>query len=327
MTSEQKIGHLIKTLGASNPKVIDITENNSGTAKLLTECRILCRMDHKDFYLYFFLQRHPGRTMVFCNSIESVKRLSSLFGYLNSQIMTLHGNMEQKQRLRNLEKFRDNPLSVMIATDVAARGLDIPNVKHVIHYQVPRTSENYVHRSGRTARANNEGIAILLIEPKEVGDYVKLNNTLGRCKANETILINFFQYNSFFSSSAKDLPLFPVSDVHLKAVKERVILAREIELLDLKLRRASERVHTKKKTRKDAEMDSDADSNVDSLVEYRYFVIFIVCTNRYYSFFREEEDHRKLQLGNERRKLKARKHELAYLLTQPLFPLSISDMK
>lgn len=187
MTSEQKIGHLIKTLGASNPKVIDITENNSGTAKLLTECRILCRLDHKDFYLYFFLQRHPGRTMVFCNSIESVKRLSSLFGYLNSQIMTLHGNMEQKQRLRNLEKFRDNPLSVMIATDVAARGLDIPNVKHVIHYQVPRTSENYVHRSGRTARANNEGIAILLIEPKEVKDYVKLNNTLGRCNANETI--------------------------------------------------------------------------------------------------------------------------------------------
>jgi ATP-dependent RNA helicase DDX24/MAK5 len=88
--------------------------------------------------------------------------------------------MIQKQRLKNLERFTANPSCILIATDVAARGLDIPNVKHVIHYQVPKTTENYVHRSGRTARANNEGIAVLMMEPKEVRDYVRLHQNLGR---------------------------------------------------------------------------------------------------------------------------------------------------
>lgn len=88
--------------------------------------------------------------------------------------------MEQKQRLRNLEKFRDNPDSLLLATDVAARGLDIPNVDYVIHYQVPKTAEIYVHRSGRTARANTVGNALLLIEPKELGLYRKLLHTLGK---------------------------------------------------------------------------------------------------------------------------------------------------
>jgi ATP-dependent RNA helicase DDX24/MAK5 len=151
-----------------------------GTAQLLTECRILCKQDEKDFYLYYFLQRHTGRTLVFCNSITAVKRLASVYQYLNCDCGTLHGKMIQKQRLKNLERFTANPNGILIATDVAARGLDIPNVKHVIHYQVPKTTENYVHRSGRTARANNEGIAVLMMEPKEVRDYVRLHQNLGR---------------------------------------------------------------------------------------------------------------------------------------------------
>lgn len=90
--------------------------------------------------------------------------------------------MIQKQRLKNLERFRDSPVGFLIATDVAARGLDIPNVEHVIHYQVPRTSENYVHRSGRTARANKHGITVMFMEPGEVKSYVKLYKTLERSK-------------------------------------------------------------------------------------------------------------------------------------------------
>lgn len=99
--------------------------------------------------------------------------------------------MVQKQRLKNLERFRDNPNGFLIATDVAARGLDIPNVEHVIHYQVPRTSENYVHRSGRTARANKNGITVMLMEPGEVKNYVKLYKTLDRCEYREI----FFFFN------------------------------------------------------------------------------------------------------------------------------------
>lgn len=79
-------------------------------------------------------------------------------------------------------RFRDDSHGILVATDVAARGLDIPSVEHVIHYQTPRTSEGYVHRSGRTARARKEGITVLLIEPNEVSTYVKLCSTLGRGK-------------------------------------------------------------------------------------------------------------------------------------------------
>lgn len=88
--------------------------------------------------------------------------------------------MIQKQRLKNIDRFKSNPLGLLVATDVAARGLDIPLVQHVIHYQVPRTTENYVHRSGRTARANNEGIAVLMMDSSEVKFYTKLYQDLGR---------------------------------------------------------------------------------------------------------------------------------------------------
>lgn len=180
-TAAQKIHNLIEHLGISQPKVVDITKD-SGTAETLTECRIICELSQKDWYLYYFLQRHPGRTIVFCNSIDCVKRLGQLFSLLGCNPRPLHAHMNQRQRLKNLERFTASDSGLLIATDVAARGLDIPKVKHVIHYQVPRTSENYVHRSGRTARANTEGITVLLMEPTEIRDYVKLCRTLKRSK-------------------------------------------------------------------------------------------------------------------------------------------------
>lgn len=110
--------------------------SSSETAHTLTECRLICPLDHKDYYLYYFIQKHPGRTIVFCNSIDCVKRLATLFGLLQCNPLPLHANMIQKQRLKNLERFTADPCGLLIATDVAARGLDIPNVEHVIHYQV-----------------------------------------------------------------------------------------------------------------------------------------------------------------------------------------------
>lgn len=71
---------------------------------------------------------------------------------------------------------------MLIATDVAARGLDIPHIEHVLHYQTPRTSESYVHRSGRTARASRQGITVLLVEPSELTNYLRLCRTLGKSK-------------------------------------------------------------------------------------------------------------------------------------------------
>ena len=141
LTPEEKMQQVMEMIGVkSRPKIVDLTRK-FGTAETLTESRIHCSTVEKDLYLYYFLQQHPGRTIVFCNSIDCVRRLVNLFGLLSTEPLGLHAQMHQKQRLKNLERFTNDVKGFLIATDVAARGLDIPDVEHVVHYQVPRTSE------------------------------------------------------------------------------------------------------------------------------------------------------------------------------------------
>lgn len=194
LTPEEKLQKIVDMLGINNPKIVDITKG-TGTSSTLTECRISCPIEEKDYYVYYFLQKHPGRTLIFCNSIGCVKRLSTLLALLNCHPLPLHASMQQRQRLKNLERFRDTENSILVATDVAARGLDIPCVDHVLHYQTPRTSESYVHRSGRTARASREGITILLMEPNEFKNYIKLCKTLGKSMLQVFCLFVFYVSN------------------------------------------------------------------------------------------------------------------------------------
>ncbi|NXR15494.1 DDX24 helicase, partial [Semnornis frantzii] len=203
-----KLELLMEKVGIkSKPKVIDLTRKEA-TVETLTETRIHCNTNEKDYYLYYFLLQYPGRTMVFANSIDCVKRLSSLLTILNCDPLPLHANMHQKQRLKNLERFAERESCVLLTTDVAARGLDIPNVQHVIHYQVPRTSELYVHRSGRTARAASEGLSLLLIGPDDLINFRKIYKTLEK---------------------SEELPFFPVETKCMTSIKERMNLARQIE--------------------------------------------------------------------------------------------------
>ena len=85
--------------------------------------------------------QHPGRTLVFANSKDCLRRLVAVFTLLQCSPLPLHADMHQRQRLKNLDRFSENIKGLLIASDVAARGLDIPHVDHVIHYQVPRTME------------------------------------------------------------------------------------------------------------------------------------------------------------------------------------------
>jgi ATP-dependent RNA helicase DDX24/MAK5 len=158
------------------PKFVD-TNPISQMAENLKEGLIQCGDLEKDLYLYATLLLQPThRTLVFTNAISTVRRLTPFLQSLNLPAFSLHSDMEQKARLRSLERFKAPPTpgtqgtqdsTILIATDVAARGLDIPNIDLVIHYHVPRTADDYVHRSGRTARANQAGISILLSGPKE----------------------------------------------------------------------------------------------------------------------------------------------------------------
>ncbi|KAI5702984.1 hypothetical protein M8J75_006359 [Diaphorina citri] len=212
---DPSIKRLQDLLNIKSPKIVDLTEK-IGITKTLTESKILCKHDEKDSYLYYFILQHPGRTLVFCNSISSVKRLTQLLTMLKCSPLPLHASMNQRQRLKNLDRFRDQNNSILLATDVAARGLDIPGIEHVIHYHVPRTSEIYIHRSGRTARANNEGLTLVLIESDEIPLYIKMFNSLEK---------------------KVDLPDFPIDESVLSLIKKRIDLAKSIEYLESKIKK------------------------------------------------------------------------------------------
>ena len=113
-------------------------------------------------------------SLVFCNYRESVERVGN---YLSSKKMyneVFHGGMEQQDREKALYKFRNGSCNVFISTDLASRGLDIPDIDNVIHYHLPVNEESFIHRNGRTARWEATGNAFMLLHAEEkMPDYVK----------------------------------------------------------------------------------------------------------------------------------------------------------
>ncbi|RSM08113.1 ATP-dependent RNA helicase MAK5 [Fusarium oligoseptatum] len=168
-SDEEKMAYLMKCLKfRGEPKFIDVNPV-SQMADGLKEGLIECGAMEKDLYLYTVLILNPGRrTLVFTNSISAVRRLTPLLSNLNMTALPLHSQMAQKARLRSLERFTAARNSVLIATDVAARGLDIKEVDQVLHYHVPRSADTYIHRSGRTARGESSGVSVILCAPEEV---------------------------------------------------------------------------------------------------------------------------------------------------------------
>ncbi len=149
----------------------------------LSQAVMECADDQRDAYLYATLYVHEGRAVVFTNSISVTQHLTSVLRAVNIDALPLHAHMQQSQRLAVIDKFRSRPRGVIVATDVAARGIDIPNVELVIQYHVPRSPETYVHRAGRTARAGKPGKSVLLVTAKEHPELERLRFVLGAAAA------------------------------------------------------------------------------------------------------------------------------------------------
>ncbi|XP_052257980.1 ATP-dependent RNA helicase DDX24-like [Dreissena polymorpha] len=244
MDEKTKLIYLMKKMGLKHkPKVVDLT-TKMGTVDSLTEARINCTKEEKDIYLYYFLKQYPGRTLVFANSKDCIRRLVSLFGLLQCQPLPLHADMHQRQRLKNLDRFTANPRGLLLASDVAARGLDIPNVQHVIHYQVPHTVENYVHRSGRTARANKEGLSVMIVGPDDVKNYRKIISTLNK---NE------------------DLPMFPTEQEYVAEIRNRVNLVRKIESEEYRFKKKKRQNEWFEKAAEEAGIDIEDEGLLDDI--------------------------------------------------------------
>jgi ATP-independent RNA helicase DbpA len=115
--------------------------------------------------LVCYLGHEP--TLVFCNHREAVDRIDELLSAEGVVHDTFHGGLEQDERERALLKFRNGSHQILVTTDLASRGLDIPEIKNIIHYQSAATEEAFIHRNGRTARMNAEGTAWLVLAEKE----------------------------------------------------------------------------------------------------------------------------------------------------------------
>ncbi|ELU02510.1 hypothetical protein CAPTEDRAFT_152919 [Capitella teleta] len=238
LSIEKKLEVLMGQVGMrERPKIIDLTEKQR-TAETLTEARINCSAKERDLYLYYLLQQYPQRTLVFCNSKDCIRRLISIFTLLKCCPLPLHADMQQRQRLKNLDKFKGNPRGLLLATDVAARGLDIPGVEQVVHYQVPRTTESYVHRSGRTARACNEGLSVMMVAPDDLQNYRKIVKSLNR---------------------DADLPIFPVESDFVASLKPRVSMAWSIDLEEHKVNKHKRENNWFEKQAKEMDIDLDED--------------------------------------------------------------------
>ncbi|HYW06105.1 MAG TPA: DEAD/DEAH box helicase [Longimicrobium sp.] len=109
----------------------------------------------------------PTSAIIFCRTRNEVDELNEALSVRGYRPEALHGGLNQAQRDRVMKRFRDGTADLLIATDVAARGLDVEHVSHVVNYDIPQTPEVYVHRIGRTGRAGREGVAITLAQPRE----------------------------------------------------------------------------------------------------------------------------------------------------------------
>ena len=121
----------------------------------------------------------PASTLIFCNTKLQCRSLSTFLGAKGFASLAIHGDLEQKDRTEVLVRFSNGSTPILVATDVAARGLDISGLSAVINFDLPFESEVYVHRIGRTGRAGKEGMAFSLMTPKEGFRLKEINRMMG----------------------------------------------------------------------------------------------------------------------------------------------------
>jgi ATP-dependent RNA helicase DeaD len=138
------------------------------------------RWDKKRLLHHLLTHEEPALTLVFCNTKREVDRVAEYLAQKNVEVHAIHGDLYQKKRDRVMQKFRDGALSVLIASDVASRGLDVENISHVINYDVPLDPELYVHRIGRTARIGRGGIAWMFVTPDEGALLSNIENFINK---------------------------------------------------------------------------------------------------------------------------------------------------
>ncbi|KAA0706394.1 putative ATP-dependent RNA helicase DDX47 [Triplophysa tibetana] len=182
------------------------------TVEKLQQYYIFIPSKYKDCYLVSILNELAGNSfMVFCSTCNNTQRVALLLRNLGITAIPLHGQMCQSKRLGALNKFKSKSRSVLLATDVASRGLDIPHVDCVINFDIPTHSKDYIHRVGRTARAGRSGNSITFVTQYDVELFQRIETLIG-----------------------KKLPVFPTQEEEVMMLMERVSEAQRFARIEMK---------------------------------------------------------------------------------------------
>lgn len=163
--------------------VTEISTENTTIPPTLKQTYLQVPLNHREAFLHVLLSTEGNSsksTIIFCNRTKTADLLERILRRLSHRVTSLHSLLPQSERIANLSRFRASAARLLVATDVAARGLDIPSVGLVINYDVPRNPDDYIHRVGRTARAGREGEAITLVGQRDVQLVLAIEARVGK---------------------------------------------------------------------------------------------------------------------------------------------------
>lgn len=172
-----------------NPLRVSVSTDKYQTVSTLLQSYLFFPHKHKDIYLVHMLNELAGQTaIIFTRTVNETQRIAIMLRLLGFSAIPLHGQLSQNARLGALNKFRARSRNILVATDVAARGLDIPSVDVVMNFDLPPDSKTYIHRVGRTARAGKSGNAISFVTQYDVELWLRIEGALGKkLKEHETV--------------------------------------------------------------------------------------------------------------------------------------------
>lgn len=170
-TQTTKVQDLARMSLRPGPLYINVhADLAASTVARLEQGYVVCESDRRFLLLFTFLKRNKGKkVIVFMSSCNCVKYHSELLNYIDVPVLDLHGKQKQQKRTSTFFEFCNAPSGILLCTDVAARGLDIPKVDWIIQFDPPDDPRDYIHRVGRTARAGKSGKSLLFLLPSEIG--------------------------------------------------------------------------------------------------------------------------------------------------------------
>ncbi|WP_374948175.1 DEAD/DEAH box helicase [Mucilaginibacter sp.] len=172
LTSATQMNDIPGFTGIRNPVKLNFLDNVASAPDLKQKAVVSAPADRLEALFALLCKISDKPTLVFCNHRDAVERISDLLYDMGLPHDIFHGGMEQDDRERALLKFRNGSHRILITTDLASRGLDIPEIEHVVHYQLPHNEEAFTHRNGRTARMHAKGTSYLMLSPDELPGYL-----------------------------------------------------------------------------------------------------------------------------------------------------------